>query len=479
MPTSKRDRELSLTLWFLYFAGTGVLFMLAKTMAMKGSAVVFIYLTLGIGLLLLPIPATLLIYFVVGGPPFLLFRRYRLVGIGLALLCMGVVGAWPHLVSKEKAARIDTALEGAKLAIPLGTSSPRTIELKLDREGGACGGLCRAALLTEKADWVRISRKGKDSLLFVLGRDAACAVSEVPDAMGKKCILTGQDAHAPAELVVEETPVKSFPGTASSDSNLSWTFDPLFVRGHVVVARHVDPQHPTEPRILFSKTALKLSAITLPLVIRPKIKGMTDGLGYEFLYESIWDRGKVVELSEVFSSIGYFADAVAIEKRFREIRGPVERPDFLRASATGHRTDDEWYAPPTATEINLAVAALNKPTRMAYSEDDAEAVNTWISRSLRWKTYSPEAIEIVRKIIHEPRLTSTMNLRNVLARTEVATALLPDMITICRAGRNKNNDFDPPYEIGAALRDMPQELLAAYEARMNELRRQSDSCLTR
>lgn len=478
MSTSNHEREPSLPLWVFYFAVTLALFVIAKLVVSKGWATIFIYATLGIGFFLLPIPATLLVYLVVGGPPFLLFKRNRFVGIGLSLLCMGVVGAWPHLVSQEKIKRIDAVLEGSKLAIPLGASSPRTIELKLDRGDVTCDGICRGALFSEKADWVRVSRQEKGSRLFVLGRDGACAVSEFTDAKGEKCILIAADSHSPAELVVEATPVESFAGTASADSNLSWAFDPLFVRGHTVAARLVDPQYPSEPRILFSKTALKLSAITFPLVIRPKIKGTSDGFGYEFLHESIWSRGNVVELSEVLSSIGYFADAAAIEKQFRMTRGPVEHPDLLGASAKDHR-DDERLAPPTAMEINLAVAALNKPAGSEYSADDAEVVNTWIFRSLRWKTYSSDAIEIVRKIIHEPRLTSTMELRYVLSRTEVAIALLPDMIAICRAGRNKNNSFDPPYEIGAALMSMPKELLSAYEERMTELRRQSNSCLTR
>lgn len=375
-------------------------------------------------------------------------RGPRWLGLGGGPGAVLVLALAPGLVSRWQAEGVANDLRALDIATPA-SAPPKSIEIREPFaslvpaepfEAQPCGRECRALLMAGDVEWVRIVRTAGQADLVSAARfraasGASCPAPETGQGAQARCVIFAPDDGKPADMTIDAAFLER---AELASLQPAGPLGPDVRFGRRLTAK-------VGGNVVFQRTEAAVDVVATPFVIWPASKGMSTG-GYE-----AWRSRRTLaplSLAEMYAALG-FARAMALA------------PALPQAGT-------EMMTPPTPDIVNRATSALDLPPVVALNRTHLEFIARWINHA-RWQKPLPaSAIPLVRRILLDPRVTTLGSLNQLLARPEVAPALLTDMLDIVEA-RKPADRQDAPRQALAALRALSPSQLEPQRARIVRL----------
>jgi hypothetical protein len=398
----------------------------------------FVWLTLGIGFPFL-LSSTFLAYLLCASPAVLLWnegRHYRLYGVAAALSAAAVLALLPGLLASrdtrvlaEPLIANDITLKSRPIARSIEIVTPRF------RNGGkprpvGCTRECHSLLLAGHVDWVRIAFTAggdKSSVnLFRRGEGTACS------NQGSPCVVRSADTSEDADIRI--TIERERPETK---------------REHGLVAvrllRVLTVLHGRD--VIMRRTEVVIERPVIPTII----KFAADDKGGLLLRKQA--SANAIDLDHVLAELGFVGS------------GSV-------APAPPPQTSGRWRHDPNGPGTHDLQAVLALPQSEPFNEEQYSVIDRWLS-SVRWIgtrdnpgiTWSDRETQLVRSILHDPRLQRASFIDQVVMRREIRADLLPDVIDLL-SSRGVGNGHTPLRSLAFALQRIDPSELAPYADRI-------------
>lgn len=426
----------------------GALAAVALLLAIPKVAAVLMMATLGLGFPLLGAGAAS-VYLAAALAGAHAFGRRGGRGFGLlgGLLATLVVAVAPGWLSKRQADDLEMKLRADAITRKLG-SPAESIEMRepfvslmpaAPFETEPCGRECRALLMSGEVEWIRVVRQASQADLqsatrFRAAAGAACPAAETGQGADARCVLIAPDDGARATLIVDAE-VLERNAFAPLQSTAPLAPD-------VRLGRRLTVTAPGASDPIFVRMEATVNVVSIPFVVWPASVGMSSG-GYD-----IWRIRRTVaplSLAQMFRALGY-----------------VQSMELAASLPEGSA---DIHDSPAPEAVNRAASTLDLPTNVAFNRTDVEFVNRWIARVVWTKALPPRDVERVRSILLEPRMSWFGALDRLLARPEVASTVLPDMLDLLESKRmTATNDATRLSFI--ALRAMPVQQMEPHRARI-------------
>lgn len=394
----------------LVFAG------LSALIAIPDAAIVVVLVTAGLGIPLV-FAATGLAYWVCLFPLAATWSqgersRLALAGALGAMTLIAFVALGPGLIGRWHAANA-VAESTARDFAPNEVITARTVEIRrpeasdngtfADRAG--CSSECRRLLLSGQVDWVRVatfanhrSSRASSSILYAVSSGRACGAPGVTQAdAGQRCVTVAQDTIDQADLVIDFwSDAKPF------ERQNKGLFDVTGLRSVMATIKGNGT--------VLRQTEVRIETPMFPSIFAPRFKGMhSSGAGLlmeEAQHNPITLAGVIEKLRLPMASL----DAPLIEGERKHFRSPQ-----LDAAITRE-----------------LISVLEVPSsQKKLTQQQSETVSAWLERARQTKDWTPEQIEFLRRILHDPRMTNGNAFASAFSSNpDVTSALLPDVLEI-------------------------------------------------
>jgi hypothetical protein len=404
-----------------WLAATATASFLSLVVATRGLAIAILFLTCGLGAPVLLAP-TFAVYLACLGPAVLLAGRSEWwIGAALSVTATLAVALLPPRISAGEAdAEIARVTDGD--TVTRLTDLPRTLEIvrpsaedtNLDAPvfgGDLCGLACRALLLGGEVDWVRVvslswsprgeptKEDGRVRLMRATG--TGCDTPDAVAAAGAACVIFVPDVAEPAALVLRFEDGSSEPDRPYTGAG--WAVPAGWRRVTATLGGATAPS--------LRRTEVRLSVVRAPTLWVASVRGMTsDGLE---LSRALYKHGEVT-LAGVLRDLGY----------------PLAGLDAERAPASAEV--HPMKGPPDEESTRRLVSILDLPGEELFAPAQQQVVASWLAAARAWSHdggWSPPRVELVRRIVAEPRVRNAWPLDQIVERTPaVAAAVLPDTI---------------------------------------------------
>lgn len=438
-----------------YLYCMAALAVIAVVMSIPDLALLFLYLTFGLG-----VPLVLAASGLAYGAclfPLVLFWRLgglpRLAGGAISAAAIAVFALLPGLWAQRQAERAVAEVAAADRG-PAAAITARSLEIRrkppdyddlfADRE--ACGFECRSLLLTGKMDWVRVvmndggtamGRPAKETRSFYLaGGGADCAVPGSVLAEDATCVLLRPDPGTPAGLVVifEEGGREALPGALDSGWYRwqGWRRAQAFQREGAELVEQL------------RRTDAELEIVMRPTVYGPELKDMSSsGTG-------------LIMISRRFNPISF--SGVLAELGLAPAEVPGARPSSFRSGHWKDGINDEM--------TRELISVLDLPGEETFGEVQNKVIRRWVMHARSIERWTPELITLLRRIVRERRFRRSPFVEQIVTgNTEVAREILPDvfdMIEIDGLGR----DATVAREVASILPRLDSDLLKPHAGRI-------------
>lgn len=426
----------------------GALAAVALLLAIPNIAAVLMMATLGLGFPLLGAGAAF-VYLVAALAGARAFgsrggRSFGLIGALLAALVVAVAPGW---LSKRQADDLEMKLRASDITRKM-ESLAKSIELRepfasvmpaAPFEAEACSRECRALLMSGEVEWIRVVRQARQADLqsatrFRAAAGAACPAAETGQGADARCVLIAPDDGARATLIVDAEVIER--------NTLARLQSTAPLAPEVRFGRRLTATTPGAPGPIFMRTEAAANVVSIPFIVWPASGGMSSG-GYE-----IWRARQTIaplSLAQMFGALGYARS--------------------MELAATLPEGSADIHDSPAPEAVNRAASVLDLPTNVAFNRTHVEFVNRWIARAVWTKPLPPRDVERVRRILLEPRMAWFGALDRLLARPEVASIVLPDMLDLLET-RKMTATNDATRLSFIALRAMPLQQLEPHRARI-------------
>lgn len=325
----------------------------------------------------------------------------------------------------------DIKLKSKPIARSVEIVSPRGRTRGGKRRPDGCTPECHSLLMAGEVDWVRIvyPAGGKSSInVFRRGEGANCSNP------GSPCVVWSASTSEEADIrliIGREVPkTRREYGLAAVRSLLVLT---------VLQGRDV----------LMRRTEVRFERPVIPTIM--KFAADKEG-GLLFRKQA---SANAIVLQHVLAELGLLPNADA----------PPPAPP--QPSPSGRWRYDR-HGP--GTRDLQAVLAL--PQSEPFNEDQYNVIDRWLS-SVRWigskenrgVTWSDHETQLVRSILHDPRLQRASFIDQVVMRREIRADLLPDVIDLL-SSRGVGNGHSPLRSLAFALQRIDPSELAPYADRI-------------
>jgi len=435
-----------------YFTLIAVLIALTALMAVQDVAILVILFTFGLGMPLI-FAGTALILAVCGLPLAWSWSgtaSERALGAALTALAAAFVTVGPgHLAAQH----VET--ERARLAehdhAPATPVTAASVEIRRPANNydhtfadqQTCGFECRALLLKGEVQWVRIvmrdggrNAKGESTTRYVVKRGSACAVPGGGTGGSSTCVVMAPDTSEPAELVVTFHKPERIEAKNRALDLVRWRD---IRRVTAVLQRNGSSEE------ILKRTGMRVDIPSTPAIIGPRTSGMSSR-GIDFLRREI--RSQHLTLTQTLAALGYQLDqgGAAIEQakpRKRDWRDGIDED---------------------MTRDLMAVLAL--PQTQPFDPEQAKPVSTWLTHARQINEWTPELIEMLRRILHDRRIRRPTSFDQVFERQRPVTeALMPDVLTLLES-QGIGQDYTPERQAAYTFHRLDPALLSPHAPRI-------------
>jgi hypothetical protein len=366
----------------------------------------------------------------------------RMAGVGISAALLLALADLPARISKRQASLAAAAI--ASTDVPASQVSAHTLEIRRnasnpDRffaDSAICGLECRSLLLGDSMRWVRIvvtdqgSAKSAESVsFFEPARGMECAVPNSPKSGDGACVLIKPDKAEGAELVVS---IES-----GSTRGLSGAIDTIYYLwkgwSRVTAASRSGGQE----QIVYRHSWARLASPFRPFVVQPSMDGMHSS-GYEI--------GRATKAN----------GATSLSAVLAEIGLPIPR---IPEAAPAKDEPKSWKDGISDEMTRQLIAVLDLPGKEVFNREQSAVISRWVTHARTIKQWTPDLIELLRRITLDKRLRSPTFVDQIIERNhDVAMALLPDALAVMQE-EGLGSDFTVARRIAYIMPRLDQKLL--------------------
>jgi hypothetical protein len=432
-----------------------ILVVLTTIMWLPNAALILLLYTFGLGIPI-ALAVTWLLYWLCLFPLFATWHqggRARAGGAIVSLALCGALALMPAYFSEGQAELAATAIGSTNFA-PREVAAASTLEIRRPRDdesrsrffadGTLCGIECRSLLLTDKLHWVRMvvqqSNAGSPSgqqpraTFYVGAQGEDCAIPGSPASANQRCVLIRPDNQEPADLVVDYH--------GGSTKQLSGARDTLYYQWKGWKRVTVSASAADGGQAIYRRTWPKLAILGAPFAVAPKMRQMSSS-GYEIVRR---DRTfGATTLRDVLAAVGL----------------PV--PDDVPGAAVSGTVEPKSWKDGISDEMTRQViAVLDLTGSETFNEEQSSVISKWVTHARSIQQWTPELIELLRRISSDKRLRSPTFVDQIVARNrDVARALLPNLLMVIRE-EGLGRDYTVARQVAYKMARLDEDLLVPH-----------------